>query len=479
MATATAPAAPPTEVIPWELFQEKMTKARLSRAAQDAFKLNYEQLVAGVTGLVPDADIEPVQELPRLEELKAEGADLKELLRQTAVLKLNGGLGTSMGLEQAKSLLEVKDGKTFLDLIAEQIKHTRQKHGSNVRFILMNSFSTSKDTKDYLSKSHSDLLAEKDVELMQNMSCKVDAATLKPATYSEQPDMEWCPPGHGDIYPSLLGSGMLDRLIADGITYLFVSNSDNLGATLDLDLLAYFAGSGKGFLMEVCERQASDKKGGHLARRKKDGRLMLRESAMCPDEDKAKFEDITLHKFFNTNNLWVNLKTLKSTLEASGGVLRLPLIKNKKTVNPRDSSTEPVFQLETAMGSAIECFDDAGAVVVPRSRFAPVKTCNDLFALRSDAFKVTEESTVVLAAPVPPLIKLDDKHYKLVDQMEALAPAVPSLYHCTSLTVKGAVRFEAGVAIRGAVTLTNGTSEPVAVRGQTFEDTEVDVTQQA
>ncbi|KAL4420192.1 hypothetical protein ABPG77_011408 [Micractinium sp. CCAP 211/92] len=477
MATSTAPAAPPTEVIPWELFEEKMTKAGLSQAAQGAFKLNYEQLVAGVTGLVPDADIDPVQELPRLEDLKAEGADIKELLRQTAVLKLNGGLGTSMGLERAKSLLEVKDGKTFLDLIAEQIKYTRQKHGSNVRFILMNSFSTSKDTKDYLSKHHSDLLAEKDVELMQNMSCKVDAATLKPATYSEHPDMEWCPPGHGDIYPSLLGSGMLDRLIADGITYLFVSNSDNLGATLDLDLLAYFAGSGKGFLMEVCERQASDKKGGHLARRKKDGRLILRESAMCPDGDKDKFEDITLHKFFNTNNLWVNLKTLKSALEASGGVLRLPLIKNKKTVNPRDSSTEPVFQLETAMGSAIECFDDAGAVVVPRSRFAPVKTCNDLFALRSDAFKVTEESTVVLAAPVPPHIKLDDKHYKLVDQMEALAPAIPSLFHCKSLTVKGPVRFETGVGIRGAVTLINSTGEPVAVRGRTFEDTEVDVGQ--
>lgn len=69
---------------------------------------------------------------------------------------------------------------------------------------------------------------------------------------------------------------------------------------------------------------------------------------------------------------------------------------------------------ETAMGSAIECFDDAGAVVVPRSRFAPVKTCNDLFALRSDAYRVTEESTIVLASAQPPLVKLDDRHYKCV-----------------------------------------------------------------
>jgi UTP--glucose-1-phosphate uridylyltransferase/phosphoglucomutase len=478
---AAAAVAPPevqkeAEVIPWELFQQKMTKAGLSQAAQDAFKMNYEQLVAGVTGLVPDSEIEPVQQLPRLEELHAgETADLKDLLRQTAVLKLNGGLGTSMGLEKAKSLLEVKNGKTFLDLIAEQVKHTRQKFGSKVRFVLMNSFSTSDDTKSYLRKSHGDLLDEPDVELMQNMSCKVDAATLKPAQYPENPELEWCPPGHGDIYPSLLGSGMLDRLIADGITYLFVSNSDNLGATLDLDLLAYFARTDKGFLMEVCERQSSDKKGGHLARRKQDGRLMLRESAMCPDSDKDKFEDISLHKFFNTNNLWVNLRKLKATLDASGGALRLPLIKNKKTVNPRDSSTEPVFQLETAMGSAIECFDDADAVVVPRSRFAPVKTCNDLFALRSDAYRVTEESTVVLAAPTPPLIKLDDKHYKLVDQLESLAPSVPSLIECTSLTVKGPVRFEGGVAIRGDVALTNGTGKPVGVRTRTFDSVELDL----
>lgn len=477
-AQAAAPPAVEPEVIPWELFEKKMASKGLSQAAVGAFKQNYEQLVAGVTGLVPEDDIDPVESLPNLEDLHAaSGVDLKSLLSQTAVLKLNGGLGTSMGLEKAKSLLVVKDGKTFLDLIAEQIKHTREQYGSKVRFILMNSFSTSEDTKEYLQKQHGDLLAERDVELLQNSSCKVDAATLKPAEYPQDPEKEWAPPGHGDIYPSLLGSGMLDRLLADGIKYVFVSNSDNLGATLDVDLLAYFASQDKGFLMEVCKREPSDKKGGHLAQRKADGRLMLRESAMCPDGDKDKFEDITRHKFFNTNNLWVNLTKLKATLDSSSGVLKLPLIKNKKTVNPRDSSSEPVYQLETAMGSAIECFDDAGAVVVPRSRFAPVKTCNDLFALRSDAYKVTEASTVVLAGPATPLIKLDDKHYKLVDQLESLTLAVPSLIACKSLTVKGPVRFEEGVAIQGDVKLTNETAAPLPVRSRTFKDEEVTLPQ--
>lgn len=431
-------------------FEAKMNASGLSVAAIAAFGKNFAQLQAGVTGMVPESEIDAVPELPSLKELPSVApSDVKDLLPQVAVLKLNGGLGTSMGLEKAKSLLVVKDGKTFLDLIADQVKHMRASYGSNVVFTLMNSFSTSADTKEYLSKAHADLMAEPFIELMQNMSPKVDAATSLPATYPAQPDMEWCPPGHGDIYPSLLGSGMLDKLVAAGIKYLFVSNSDNLGATLDLDLLAYFAKSGQAFLMEVCERTAADKKGGHLCRRKSDGKFLLRESAMCPDEDKKHFEDIAKHKFFNSNNLWVNLGALKAAMEASGGALDLPLIKNKKTVNPRDSKSTPVYQLETAMGSAIECFDNAGAIVVPRTRFAPVKTCSDLFLLRSDVYRIAEDSTIEATISPVPLIKLDDAHYKLVDQLEALVLNPPSLVHATALTVKGAVKFEKGVEFEG------------------------------
>ncbi|GIL65766.1 hypothetical protein Vafri_19463 [Volvox africanus] len=451
----------------FEDFKVKMQGAGLSEAAIAAFKKNYDQLVAGVTGMVPEDEINSATGLPSLLDLPSVSpSEAKTLLSQTAVLKLNGGLGTSMGLEKAKSLLVVKDGKTFLDLIAEQVKHMRKSYGSDVIFTLMNSFSTSDDTKAFLREKHPDLMEEPFIELMQNMSPKVDAATNKPASYPPHPDMEWCPPGHGDIYPSLLGSGMLDSLIGKGIKYLFVSNSDNLGATLDLDLLSYFATSNKAFLMEVCERTAADKKGGHLCLRRSDGRLMLRESAMCPDADKKAFEDIAKHKYFNTNNLWVSLEHLKATLDASGGALGLPLIKNKKTVNPRDSKSEPVFQLETAMGSAIECFDSAGAIVVPRSRFAPVKTCSDLFVLRSDAYIIAEDATVAVAPALlaagggVPLVKLDDAHYKLVDQLEALAPDVPSLIAAKSVTVKGPVKFTKGVVLTGDVTLEAEGSSP-------------------
>lgn len=200
---------------------------------------------------------------------------------------------------------------------------------------------------------------------------------------------------------------------------------------------------------------------------------------MCAADDKAAFEDITLHRFFNTNNLWVNLEALQAAMAANDGMLPLPLIKNKKTVNPRDSASAPVFQLETAMGSAIECFDGAGAVVVPRSRFAPVKTCNDLFCLRSDAYVVTDASTVELAVPEQPFIKLDDKHYKLVDKMEALVEGYPSLSACTSLNVTGPVKFAAGVAIAGAVKIVNLGADPVTLMAGEYADTSVDLTEEA
>jgi UTP--glucose-1-phosphate uridylyltransferase/phosphoglucomutase len=404
--------------------------------------------------------------------------DVKALLAQTCVLKLNGGLGTSMGLEKAKSLLTVKDGNTFLDLIALQVKHQRVAIGSDVAFVLMNSFSTSADTKAFLSAKHADLLAEPHIELLQNKSPKVDKATLAPATWPAAPALEWCPPGHGDIYAALAGSGMLDALLAGGLKYMFVSNSDNLGATLDLDLLAHFAAKELPFLMECAERTAADKKGGHLAKRATDGGLLLRESAQCPKEDEGAFQDIGRHKFFNTNNLWVNLPALKAKLDAAGGALVLPLIKNDKTVDPRDKKSTPVLQLETAMGAAIECFPAAGAVVVPRHRFAPVKTCGDLLLLRSDAYVLTPESTIVLAPGVTaaPLVKLDDAHYKLVDQLDALVPVVPSLKECVSLTVKGPVKFAAaGVVLKGNVTFSAAGPEPAEVAPGVYENATVDL----
>ena len=147
----------------------------------------------------------------------------------------------------------------------------------------------------------------------------------------------------------MLGSGTLDKLLAKGFKYMFVSNSDNLGATMDLKLLTWFAASGAPFAMEVAARTEADKKGGHLCQRAFGGGLLLRESAQCPDADEKKFQDTSKHKFFNTNNLWIDLVALKAAFDKFGGVLPLPVIKNSKTVDPRDKASQKVLQLETAM----------------------------------------------------------------------------------------------------------------------------------
>jgi len=345
----------------------------------------------------------------------------------------------------------------------------------------MNSFSTSKDTLAFLEK-YPQLAKDPNLEMLQNKVPKVDASTFAPAVWPAKPSCEWCPPGHGDVYAALVGSGRLDKLLAEGVKYMFVSNSDNLGATMDVDLLTYFAQSGKPFLMEVCERTENDKKGGHLALRKEDNRLVLRESAQCATEDEASFQDITKHRFFNTNNLWIRLDSLKEALDANNGIIPLPMIKNSKTVDPQDSSSTPVFQLETAMGAAIECFDGAGAIIVPRSRFAPVKKCNDLLLLRSNAYVLTPDFRPVLAPSrngIAPVITLDSKQFKLVQQLrEATMDGVPGLLRCQRLTIKGQVILSSKVAFVGNVTVTNNSDEPKFLPPGTYEDMTVDITDQ-
>jgi len=458
-------------------FAEKMKAEGLNEAAIGAFKNSYEALVSGASGMIPESEISPASGVPKLEEV-ASGTDAA-LLGKTVVLKLNGGLGTSMGLDYAKSLLLVKGADTFLDLTAKQIAGMRATLGTKVRFMLMNSFATSKDTMAFFAAKYPMFAADKNLEFIQNKVPKIEIETLKPAAWPTKPSVEWCPPGHGDLYAALLGSGKLDALLAEGVKYMFVSNSDNLGATLDTELLKYFADSKAPFMMECCERTANDKKGGHLAVRKADSQLILREAAQCPDEDEDKFQDITTHKYFNTNNLWIDLEALRGLLDASGGVVPLPMIKNKKTVDPKDDSSTKVFQLETAMGAAIECFKGATAIVVPRTRFAPVKKCNDLLLLRSDAYVVVDAIPVLAPGlATAPQVSLDSKKYKLVQQLEALlvGGSAPSLKACSKLKVSGAVRLSSKNVFKGEVSIKNDSDEPKTLPPGVYENTTVDLT---
>ncbi|MFQ5436929.1 MAG: UTP--glucose-1-phosphate uridylyltransferase, partial [Anaerolineae bacterium] len=297
---------------------------------------------------------------------------------------------------------------------------------------------------------------------VQHKEPKVDRADLSPAVWPDNPELEWCPPGHGDIYAALVTSGTLDALLAAGIRYAFVSNADNLGAVIDKTILGYFAQNRFPFMMEVADRTEMDKKGGHLALQ--DGRFLLRESAQCPDQDTAAFQDIRRHRFFNTNNLWLNLASLQKTLAAQNDRLGLPLICNRKTVDPRDPASTPVYQLETAMGSAIGVFEGAAALRVSRTRFAPVKKVDDLLAVRSDAYVLTDDFHIEPVQEQPVMVVLDGRTTKFVQDLDACFPyGPPSLVDCARLAIRGDVRFGRGVVCRGEVTLVNEGDAPLFI----------------
>jgi UTP--glucose-1-phosphate uridylyltransferase len=370
------------------------------------------------------------------------------------MLKLNGGLGTSMGLTKAKALLEVKPGLTFLDVIALQVLRLRRRSGARIPLVLMNSFHTREDSLARLAR-HPELPADVPLDFLQDEVPRLRADDLQPVAWPDDPELEWAPPGHGGLYSALVSSGMLDTLLDHGYRYVFASNSDNLGATLEPRIPAWLARDAIPFVMEATDRTEADRKGGHLARRRGDG-LVLREIAQTAEEDLPAFRDIRRHRFFNTNNLWIDLEALAGVLRRHGGVLDLPLIVNRKTVDPSDPSSPEVIQLESAAGAAIQVFDGARAVRVPRRRFAPVKTTDDLLVVRSDAYVLTGDAHLEPAPERPdgrpPAVELDPRFHRLLRDFEARFPAgPPSLVACERLTVVGDVAFGRDVVVRGSV----------------------------
>jgi UTP--glucose-1-phosphate uridylyltransferase len=429
---------------------EKMRAEGLSEVALQTFAHYYRRLAAGEQGMLGEAEIEPVEQVADWESLPAGG---EELLDRAVVLKLNGGLGTSMGMTGPKSLIEAREGLTFLDITVEQVLRLRGRSGARLPLLLMNSFRTREESLAALRR-HPGIEVDIPLDFVQGKVPKLRADDLTPVTWPVDPELEWAPPGHGDLYTSIVASGTLDTLLERGYRYAFVSNSDNLGAVLEPRILRWFADNRLPFAMEVADRTESDRKGGHLARRRGGG-LVLRETSQISDEDRAAFEDVSRHRYFNANTLWIDLQALAELLERRGGVLGLPMIVNRKTVDPSDPGSPAVIQLETAMGAAIDVFEGAAAVRVPRRRFVPVKTTNDLLSLRSDVYAMGTDAQVSLVperAGQPPVIRLDPDHFTLLGDFERrFADGPPSLVACERLAVEGDVSFGRGVTVRGAV----------------------------
>ncbi|WP_040634083.1 UTP--glucose-1-phosphate uridylyltransferase [Mobilicoccus pelagius] len=430
--------------------QQKMADAGVHRTAVDVFGHYYRELEAGATGLIHEDEISPMTEPTMFEDVEIDEAQAREALGRTVVIKLNGGLGTSMGMTKAKSLLPVRDGKSFLDLIVAQVLAARAEYDAPLPLLLMNSFNTREDTLAALEAYPELRVGDLPLDFVQSQEPKLRTDDLTAVEWPADPRLEWCPPGHGDLYPSLLSSGVLDALLDAGFRYATVSNSDNLGAAPDATIAGWFAASGAPYAAEVCRRTPMDRKGGHLAVRKSDGQLILRETAQTAPEEMDYFTDEHRHPYFHTNNLWFDLQRLAEVLRERDGVLGLPLIRNVKTVDPKDSDSPEVFQIESAMGAAVEVFEGATAICVPRTRFLPVKTTNELLLLRSDAYEVTDSGHLHLLPESAPTIELDPTYYKKIGDFEKRFPeGAPSLRQATSFTVEGDWTFGSDVVVEG------------------------------
>lgn len=444
--------------------EAKMRAGGQPEPAIRAFRRAYERLEAGESAIIRSADLEPVQNVLALSEL--EPADPAEALARVVTLKLNGGLATTMGLRHPKSLVHAREGKSFLDIIVGQTFELRRRYGVRLPLLLMNSQATQAHTAKALER-YPDLGAGLPVQFMQSMVPKLEAQTLAPVSWPPAPELEWCPPGHGDVYGALQRSGALERLLEQGFRYAMISNIDNLGAWVQPAIAAHMAREGIPFLLEVVEGTEAERKGGHLARRRSDGQLILREIAQTAPEDHESFRDYRRWRYYNTNSLWLDLRVLSDVLSRSGGVLELPLIANRKTVDPRDGASTEVIQLESAMGAAIQSFAGAQLLRVPRSRFVPVKTTNDLLLLRSDVYRLTDHMVV---EPVSerdgrlPFVELDPRFYRVLEQFELRFPGgAPALREAERFVVEGDVTFGEGVVVRGAVHVR--AAEPMTIAG--------------
>ncbi|MDR1448365.1 MAG: UTP--glucose-1-phosphate uridylyltransferase [Candidatus Ancillula sp.] len=359
-----------------------------SEAFIKMFTMLYTKLVQGVDdAYIREDDIEPVTDICEIDSIANSSDKLNlDLISKVVVVKLNGGLGTTMGLNKAKSLLPVVENNghelTFLDIIVQQILKQREKYSVNIPLILMNSINTSVDTLKHLEKYPNLCVDSIPLQIMQHYEPKISIDSLDVVSYPENPRLEWCPPGHGDFFTAIYDNNILKTLVDAGRKYAFISNSDNLGAVFDPHILDVFANSGAGIMLELTDKTVDDIKGGHIVKLP-NGQLVLREVAQIHPDDHARAVDLKRHPYFNTNSLWIDLEQLYDKLVESGGILDLRLIKNIKTVNPVNAQTQKIIQLETAIGSAISCFSNSTAIKVSRDRFIPVKTTDDYNNIRS------------------------------------------------------------------------------------------------
>ena len=385
----------------------------------------------------------------------------QKLLSELVVCKLNGGLGSSMGCVGPKSAIEVREGKTFLDLIVDQIRNINEMFFVDVPVLLMNSFNTHDDTEKIIKKHEESLNIH---TFKQNEFPRLKKENLLPLSKNEFDGNASYPPGHGDFFTSFFESKYLDQLIRKGKKFAFVSNADNLGATVDMKILHHINRNNIPFVMEVTPKTRADIKGGTVIKQGENG-LRLLEIAQVPQEYQEEFKSVKKFNVFNTNNIWINLKVLKEKL--TNGGLDLDIIVNEQKVDKI-----PVIQLETAIGGGIHNFEGGIAVNVDRSRFLPVKKTGDLLLVQSNLFNL-KKGTLVRNPERQfvglPLVQLGE-FFRTVEDYHTRIPRILDILELDLLTIVGDIRFDRKVTLRGNVILVCEQGELHVPRGAVLEN---------
>ncbi|KNC83634.1 UTP-glucose-1-phosphate uridylyltransferase [Sphaeroforma arctica JP610] len=390
---------------------------------------------------------------------------IADLLDKLVVVKLNGGLGTTMGCTGPKSVIEVRDDMTFLDLTVRQVEWLNETYGCEVPLILMNSFNTHDDTDKIIQKYSASNVTI--LTFNQSRFPRINKESLLPVTDQyDGGNSNWYPPGHGDVYDSMKESGVLDGLLAKGKEVMFMSNIDNLGATVDITILQHFSNSDAEFAMEVTPKTQADVKGGTLI--SYEGQCRLLEIAQVAKDHVEEFKSIKKFRIFNTNNLWMKLEAVDRVVVQKE--LSMEIIENIKSM----SDGTKVIQLEQAVGAGIKHFKNACGITVPRSRFLPVKTCSDLFVVKSNLYTIQHGTLVMNPArpfPTVPLVKLGDGHFKKVHEFLGRMSGIPDIVELNHLTVTGDVTFGKKVVLRGTVIIVANHGDRIDIpSGAVFEN---------
>jgi UTP--glucose-1-phosphate uridylyltransferase len=420
------------------------------RAEMEGFKLLFKKYMR--RDKINWSKIKPPSKdfiIPMKDLEKCDMAKAKQLVSKICVLKLNGGLGTTMGCVGPKSLIEVRGDQTFLDLTVKQIKYLNDTLNADIPLILMNSFNTDEDTAKILQKYITSNVTIHTFNQSRYPRFFKDTLQLLPSSATSQKE-DWYPPGHGDVFHSLYNSGLLKSLMEQGKEYVFVSNIDNLAATVDFDILNYMQSHDIDYIMEVTDKTRADIKGGTLI--DYDGHLRLLEIAMVPPDKVEEFKSIKKFKIFNTNNIWLRLSAIQKVVETNA-LKDIDVIENVKRVKG-----SAVVQLETAIGAAIQFFPKAIGINVPRTRFLPVKDTSDLFTVRSELYTLKDGSLIMNPnRPLPgaPLVKLGNEFKKVGDFVERI-PEIPDILELDQLTISGNVYLGSKITLKGTVIIVAG-----------------------